>query len=149
MYFAGDLKQNENNLRVAVEKKLQGNHNVIWHDSVHSHKNGIVGKKIHAKIYAQEDGRNSVVKLVKQFPLSANIQDIDIEHVDSCLRKDYEFPDPDLAIYCGKVFSLFGCPPWQIRITEFLNVRSHHNVNVYNFIDLLKKYSKCEQRLGK
>lgn len=136
-------------MHAIVEKTLGKNYSVIWHNSLHVHKNGVTGRKIHAKVYTQENGRDSVVHLAKRLSLSTKVEDINIQYMDNCLRKDYEFPDPDLGIYCGKMFSLFGCPPWQVRVTEFLNIRSHHNVSVYSFIELLKRYNKCEQRLGK
>lgn len=104
---------------------------------------------MHVRIFVQEDGRDNIVKLTKALAMNTTIHNINITHVDKCLRKYYEFPDPDLGIYCGKTFSLFGYPPWQIRVTEFLNIKSHHNINVYDFIELLQRYSKREQRLGK
>lgn len=75
--------------------------------------------------------------------------DIDIKTVDKYLNGSYEFPDPDMGIYCGKSFFLYGYPPWQIRITEFFNVKTHHNINHKQFINLMHKYCKCERRIGK
>lgn len=89
------------------------------------------------------------MNISKQLALSENVQNINIQNIDRCLRKYYEFPDPDLGIYFGNVFSLCGYPPWQIRVTEFLNLRSHNNVTIEMFVQVLHRFSKCEQRLGK
>ncbi|XP_039289093.1 dehydrodolichyl diphosphate synthase complex subunit nus1 [Nilaparvata lugens] len=60
-----------------------------------------------------------------------------------------EAPDPDLAIVCGPACSTFGFPPWQLRVTEFQHLQTHHKIKFRNFVSLLHRYSNCEQRFGK
>lgn len=130
------------------EKVKEGQH-VIWHGVSHGYKNGYSGLKVHVKLLTESDGRVNVVNATKMFAASERMQDINVECIDGCLRKQFEFPDPDLGIYCGKIFSLYAYPPWQIRVTEFFSIRTHHNFSANSFVELLRRYNKCEQRLGK
>lgn len=63
--------------------------------------------------------------------------------------KQYEFPEPEMGLVCGKIFSFCGYPPWQIRLTEFIKIGSLKEVTLSVFVDQLVKFGKCEQRLGK
>lgn len=99
------------------------------------------------KVLTESDGRVNVVNAAKEF--ADGERDINVGCIDGFLRKQYEFPDPDLGIYCGDVFSLYAYPPWQIRVTEFFSIRTHHNFSAKCFVEVLRKYNKCEQRLGK
>lgn len=127
-----------------------GDH-IIWHSAhTNSYKNGFVGRKIHLKVLSSFDGKQQFADVCKSLShRDIDLETININYLDNCLREHYEFPDPDLAIYCGKTFSLYDYPPWQISVTEFLNIKSHHNIHHVHFIDILSRYSKCEQRLGK
>lgn len=69
--------------------------------------------------------------------------------VDKHLRNNFVFPDPELALFCGSICSVYGYPPWQIRVTEFLSIGSHHSISSKTFVETLSTYSKTEQRLGK
>uniref|UniRef100_A0A7R9EQQ5 ditrans,polycis-polyprenyl diphosphate synthase [(2E,6E)-farnesyldiphosphate specific] n=1 Tax=Timema bartmani TaxID=61472 RepID=A0A7R9EQQ5_9NEOP len=75
--------------------------------------------------------------------------EIDQDLVGSLIQSEVNIPDPDLAIYCGKTCSTFGLLPWQIRVTEFLHLPTHHNINVKEFVSLLDRFGCCEQRFGK
>lgn len=122
----------------------------MWHGETSKYKNGYTGMKIHVKILTESDGRMNIVNLNKLLATSDKEQHtVDVDCIDHCLRKQFEFPDPDIGVYCGKVFSLYAYPPWQIRVTEFINLRTHHNVTPTSFIELLRSYSMREQRLGK
>lgn len=130
--------------------QIKGNDDhVIWYtDQKSTYKNGFVGNKIHVKIMNEEDGRKSVVNLVKNLS-SKNFNKIYIDDVSSHLLKYYQFPDPDMGLICGDVFTLFNYPPWQIRLTEFFKLDNVKYITHQVFLDLLSTYSKCEQRLGK
>ncbi|RZF40000.1 hypothetical protein LSTR_LSTR002403 [Laodelphax striatellus] len=69
-------------------------------------------------------------------------------YLEDVLMKRIDAPDPDLAIICGAACSSRGFPPWQLRITEFLHLQSHHKIKFKNFVSLLQRYSNCEQRFG-
>lgn len=146
--FLGILKKTETKFQEAVKKKKPDCCYVIWHDSENSYKNGITGRKIRIRTLSITDGQKSVVDVTKQL-CSYNGNKIDKHHLDSLLKDNYAFPDPDLGFYCDKVFSLHGYPPWQIRTTEFLCFGTHHGIRSHTFINTLHRYSKTEQRLGK
>lgn len=75
--------------------------------------------------------------------------DINVQTVNEDLIKYYEFPDPDMGILCGNIFSFCNYPPWQMRLTEFFRLKSCRDLSFSVFLDFLVKFSKCEQRLGK
>lgn len=125
------------------------NDHVIWYtDEKSTYKNGYIGNKIHVKIINKEDGRKSVVSLVKNLAVQ-DFKKIDIDKINYHLLKQYQFPDPDMGLICGNVFTLFNYPPWQVRLTEFFKLNHIKDISIPVFLDLLGKFSKCEQRLGK
>lgn len=89
------------------------------------------------------------MNLCKKIALDEVKTDFSIRSINEGLLKEFEFPDPDLGLYCGNNFNLHNYPQWQIRVTEFLNVKSHHNITLDMFIQMLLRYNRCEQRLGK
>lgn len=97
---------------------------------------------------SKEDGRKSVVNLVKNLVLQ-DLKKIDIDTTNDYLSKDYIFPDPDMGIVSCDVFTLFNYPPWQLRLTEFFQLSYLNDITLPMFLDLLRRFSKCEQRLGK
>lgn len=125
------------------------NDNIIWYsDQTSTYKNGFVGNKIYVKIITEEDGRKSVVNLIRNLT-SQDFKKIDIDEVNSYLLKQYQFPDPDMGLICGNVFTLFNYPPWQLRLTEFFKINHINDITLPVFLDLLQQFNKCEQRLGK
>lgn len=94
------------------------------------------------------DGRLGVLNVIKNYA-SNSISDFTIEDFHESLRDKFQFPDPDVGICFGKTFCLQGYPPWQIRVTEFFHEATHHGFKFDEFIKLLFRYSKCEQRYGK
>ncbi|XP_072377764.1 dehydrodolichyl diphosphate synthase complex subunit nus1-like [Diabrotica undecimpunctata] len=70
-----------------------------------------------------------------------------LENINIILRQ-YEFPDPEMAIICGKKLNIYNYPSWQLRLTEFFKVNKV-NITFPVFVEKLEKYSKCEQRVGK
>lgn len=125
------------------------NDHVIWYtDEKFSYKNGFIGNKIHVKVINEEDGRKSVVNFVKNCSIQ-DFEKIDIDKINDGLLKQYQFPDPDMGLICGNVFTLFNYPPWQIRLTEFFKLNHIKDITIPVFLNLLVKFSKCEQRLGR
>ncbi|XP_063979569.1 dehydrodolichyl diphosphate synthase complex subunit Nus1 [Diachasmimorpha longicaudata] len=112
--------------------------------------NGFTTTKIHFLSY--ENGKHEIIELTKELSHAVTkgllkTNEIDINLMDEKLH--FNFPDPDLAIVCGKTFSTFGLLPWHIRVTEFIHLSTHHHVSHQNFMDILVKYGCCEQRYGK
>ncbi|KAJ8985079.1 hypothetical protein NQ317_019763 [Molorchus minor] len=145
----GLLKKNEDELQYEISKRKLKEDHVIWHKGSEStYKNGFIGRKVHVKIVSEEDGKDSVVNLTKKLSQTKNIN-FNIEDISEQLQKQYEFPEPDLGFVCGKTFSLYNYPPWQIRVTEFLSIGSHRDITFSFFLNMLDQYGKCEQRWGK
>lgn len=76
--------------------------------------------------------------------------DINIPLVDECLRTILpEYSDPDLGIYFDEHCCTYGLSPWHIRLTEFARIKLDASLKIENYLQILYKYSKCEQRFGK
>ncbi|XP_044261987.1 dehydrodolichyl diphosphate synthase complex subunit Nus1 isoform X2 [Tribolium madens] len=145
--YKGSLRKYEDKLQEIVEEKRHESDHVIWHSTPDFvHKNGFTGRKIHVKLLESKDGRETIANLTKTLISAANI---DLLQFENGLKRQFEFPDPDLGVCCGKTFSLYGYPPWQIRVTEFLTLKTHHNITFETFLHLLYRFNKCEQRYGK
>ncbi|CAO3626277.1 unnamed protein product [Cunninghamella echinulata] len=75
---------------------------------------------------------------------------INVQLVDGFMQETMS--DPELMIiYDGlphNYVSTNGYFPWHIRLTEFLNVTSYHQLNYTLFSSCLYRYSKVEQRFG-
>ncbi|XP_050313647.1 dehydrodolichyl diphosphate synthase complex subunit Nus1 [Anthonomus grandis grandis] len=144
----GNLKKNQDKLEKLLAQRIQPEDHIIWHPNF-TFKNGFVGRKIHIKVFSKEDGKDEVANLTRSMCTKLADQQISINLIDEQLQRRYEFPDPDLALYCGQFLMFCGYPPWQIRVTEFLSIKTHHRIKYKTFLKKLCVYGKCEQRLGK
>lgn len=112
--------------------------------------NGLTNAKcIHIKTYTLADGRQALIETTKEISEKNKSEDVTPELIDREVRRHYAFPDPNLALYCGKQLNLFGYPPWFIKFTEFVNVRTFHNITQQCFLNILGFYSRVDQKLGK
>ncbi|XP_011296904.1 dehydrodolichyl diphosphate syntase complex subunit nus1 [Fopius arisanus] len=112
--------------------------------------NGFTSTKVHFLSY--DNGKHGIIEFTKELSHAVSqgflkTSEIDIKLIDEKLQ--YNFPDPDLAIVCGKTFSTFGVLPWHIRVTEFVHLSTHHDVTQQDFMNILVRYDRCEQRYGK
>ncbi|KAK3912625.1 Dehydrodolichyl diphosphate synthase complex subunit NUS1 [Frankliniella fusca] len=148
---SGQLKKNKS----ALDKALVSACKVKSHiPKTNGYLNGYAGKQFpHIMLLDISDGKPGIVRAAKQIceeVLSKEISpsEIDLELFSKYVMKESGVPEPELAFYCGDTFSLYGFLPWHSRITEFLPLHSHHNVSVRTFVNLIRRYNKCEQRLG-
>lgn len=98
------------------------------------------------------DGQHSLIDATNHFISSKSVtsNNVTIEQIDNYLSERLgSIPDPDLAVYCGDTCATYGLLPWQVRVTEFVNLKTHHDVTVDDFFSILEFYGKCEQRFGK
>ncbi|XP_008487125.1 dehydrodolichyl diphosphate synthase complex subunit nus1-like, partial [Diaphorina citri] len=65
------------------------------------------------------------------------------------LQEKCPLPDPEVAIVIGRKLSSYGLLPWNIRLTEFFQFDNYYDISASKFKNILRKYSKCEQRYGK
>jgi len=100
-----------------------------------------------------------ICKQIKQNKLKLNEINSDLLHN---YLKPSKFPDPDLMLYCGSgtdsffnaannfldCYFLCGFSPWHIRLTELFTLSKSNNFYCEDFVSVLRKYSKTEQRYG-
>lgn len=138
--------------------------NVVWGPDYQSqedirfpYRNGF-RRHIVINLYSSEDGYGIFNKLLHDETSKKiadedvlNSKDITIEQLDKKLSKYYgNIPDPELAIYFGRVTCTAGLLPWQIRLTEFIQISYKLNqMSLDKYLRVLYKYAKCEQRYGK
>ena len=89
----------------------------------------------------------SIAQKVKSGDL--NVDAIDDQYIDSTLRSNLGFKDPDLLIRFGLTSSNLGFLPWHIRLTEIHDIPTHLDVECWDLFLVLLRYSKCEQRFGR
>lgn len=144
--LSGILQKHHNKLEKEVSKKIAENDHIVWHNTPGStYKNGFIGRKIHIKLLSKCNGKPNIALVARNLCDSKLTSD----SLDQELHRDYDFPDPDLGLCCGGVLSFFDYPPWQIRVTEFLRLKTHHRLRYSEFLEKLYVFGKCEQRFGK
>lgn len=83
------------------------------------------------------------------FQLSKSDSNISSTIIEQKLATQCPLPDPEVAIVIGRKLSSYGLLPWNIRLTEFFQFNNYYDISVSKFNNILKKFSKCEQRYGK
>uniref|UniRef100_W5UCZ9 ditrans,polycis-polyprenyl diphosphate synthase [(2E,6E)-farnesyldiphosphate specific] n=1 Tax=Ictalurus punctatus TaxID=7998 RepID=W5UCZ9_ICTPU len=106
------------------------------------------------KVWSPDDGKLGIVRAAQQLckaveQKESTSKDITVSVLDSLLRESKNIPDPELVLKFGPVESTLGFLPWHIRLTEFISLPSHKDVSYDDFLCALRRYSTCEQRLGK
>lgn len=135
------------------EKKSKGI-NVVLKDSSYKYENGITyPKNFCVQLLSEEDGKADIVASAKRIATDLcdnNIKpkDINIDLVNNSLKAIENVPDPELVVQFGSVYTLQGFLPWQTRLSEILNVKTHKKICYRKFHALLLQFSKCQQRFG-
>lgn len=151
----------------SIEQHMQrsDSENIVWgpnHQTMPDDKTGIkfphrngYKKHIVVNLYSSEDGHAKFDQLLTRElcepSAMCETKQITIDKVDETLSKLFGLiPDPDLAVYFGTTCCTMGFMPWQIRLTEFIQL-SHklHNLSLDKYLRVLYKFAKCEQRFGK
>uniref|UniRef100_A0A670ICK9 Solute carrier family 35 member F1 n=1 Tax=Podarcis muralis TaxID=64176 RepID=A0A670ICK9_PODMU len=78
-------------------------------------------------VLSSEDGKTDIVKAAQKFcHLVAQKQkkctDLDMDVLENLLTSTNGFPDPELILKFGPVDSVLGFLPWQIRLTEIVEL---------------------------
>lgn len=87
---------------------------------------GFVGKPFpHVTLLDISDGKAGIVRVARQLCEKAHAKEIqpsevNLESIHEYVMKDAGVPEPDLAMYCGDICSIYGFLPWHSRVTEFL-----------------------------
>lgn len=119
------------------------------------HRNGYK-RHIVVNLYSSQDGHEKFNQLLTQELLGAdkseacNNENITVDLIEEKLSKLYGyFPDPDLGVYFGSFCCTQGFLPWQIRLTEFIQISYKlRSLSLQKYVNVLYKYAKCEQRFG-
>lgn len=133
--------------------------NVVVKDSKIKYENGITEpKQFCVQLLSESDGREDVANAAraiiddfKKKRKKSEYEDdrVTVDEISSYLKGMNGVPDPDLIVYFGQTLSLQGYPPWQSRLSEIVHLRSHKHITYKEFYKVLKRYSRCEQRVGK
>jgi len=99
-------------------------------------------------VYRKEDGVDSLGDVAREL-YSAGAKNITLPELRDVMSVRIKAPDPDLAVVCGEVLSLYAFLPWHCRITQIESLDSHHGLTRPQYLSLLYKYSHSEQRYGK
>ncbi|CAJ0603417.1 unnamed protein product [Cylicocyclus nassatus] len=98
------------------------------------------------QLLSAECGRPKLVDTCRE--LSSSKSRITTECISSHLAKHYALCEPDLLIQVGTIPSLCGYPPWCLRVTEIVPVRSLP-CSRYAFSECVEAFSRRDIRLGK
>ncbi|XP_031827378.1 transport and golgi organization 14 isoform X2 [Nomia melanderi] len=153
----GFLVKNESFLKHEIEKRRPDlvDH-ISWSKPKRAFKqNGMTGSKLKTRVtlLCALDGKTEIVTLTKNLAEAVVTGTIKSEEINADLLNEKlnsrDLPDPDIGLIYGRVCCTYGVLPWQTRITEFFTLPVHYSLSVKDFMYLLKKYNKCEQRYGK
>ena len=158
--------KHEETFHKQVQQRKDSDEQIVWgpkyqfeKNITFPHKNGYK-RHIVVNLYAAVDGKDVLGKIIKDDLCASaskkanNIKNIynniTVDLIDDKLRTvSGKVPDPDVAIYFGGFCSTFGLLPWQIRLTEFIRVSwTQQDLKLENFLGVLYKFAKVEQRFG-
>ncbi|XP_030021203.2 dehydrodolichyl diphosphate synthase complex subunit nus1 [Manduca sexta] len=154
----GELKKNEEKLFQAVERNKRGIPGCIkWADKpdLNGYTNGIQAHTVIVNIFSSYDGRPTIAQCIRQLAeekikYSRKSNEFTAQEFDEVLKFIYpSIPDPEVILYTGPLCTTRGALPWQIRLSEFIQLSKDHSVNIDSFVGAMYKYNKCDQRFGK
>ena len=110
---------------------------------------------VHLNIFTSKDGKLTVAQCIRQIAedrviCSRESEEYTAQELDIALKSIYpSIPEPELVLYTGSLCCTHGLLPWQIRLSEFVQLSIDHSVNIDSYIGALYRYNKCDQRFGK
>lgn len=122
---------------------------------LNGYTNGMQAHTIYINIFSSKDGKPTVARCIRQIAegsiiCSRETEEYTAQELDKALMSMYpSIPDPELVLYSGPLCCTQGLLPWQIRLTEFVQLSTDHSVNIDRYIGALYRYNKCDQRFGK
>ncbi|XP_028165812.1 dehydrodolichyl diphosphate synthase complex subunit Nus1 [Ostrinia furnacalis] len=157
--ITGELKSNEEKLFLEVEKCKKGIPGCIkWSKlpNLNGYTNGTQAHTVTVNIFTSSDGRPKIAQCISDIANNKVIcrresEEYTAQELGEALAVMYPpaIPDPELILYSGSLCSSHGFLPWQVRLTEFVQVSIDHCINVNSYLGALYKYNKCDQRFGK
>lgn len=156
--FSGELKENEEKLFLEVEKCKKGIPGCIkWSKmpNLNGYTNGTQAHTVTVNIFTSHDGRPKIAHCIRDIAnnkvsCKREAEEFTAQELGDALALFYpSIPDPDVILYTGSLCSAHGFLPWQLRLTEFVQLSTDHCINVNSYVGALYKYNKCDQRFGK
>lgn len=156
--ITGELKENEEKLFLEVEKNKKGVPGCIkWYKKpdLNGYTNGMQAHTVYINIFSSKDGKPTVTQCIREIAAdrvkcSRESNEYTAQELDNALKLMYpSIPDPELVLYTGPLCCTHGLLPWQIRLSEFIQLSIDHSVSIENYIGALYRYNKCDQRFGK
>lgn len=139
-------------MREQVEKVREDSDQIIWAEDFNDtkkpipHKNGFKRRVIVNFFGPNDAGKSVVVRAAQSITKNYRaglINEITMDVLEEHMKDSFfGLPDPELALYFGKVCCTFGLSPWHIRLTEFHRLQTQATVTAEHFLYALYKYSK-------
>lgn len=158
LFFTGNLKKREEELFLEIEKNKKGIPGCIkWANKpdLNGYTNGVQSNTIFINIFSSNDGKPRISECIKliakgELKCEKNSEEFTVQEFGDTLQQiNPAVPDPDLVLYTGPLCCTYGFLPWQIRLTEFVQLSVDSNLNINSYLGALYKYNKCDQRFGK
>lgn len=112
------------------------------------YKNGLM-KELSVNFFSPYDSKRKMAEIVQQIAADdCSAENISIDYLNKQFKQIVN-PDPELAIYFGKICCTYGFLPWHIRLTEFIGLTTQNDLTINTFLKTLYKFARCEQRFGK
>ncbi|XP_054718850.1 dehydrodolichyl diphosphate synthase complex subunit nus1-like [Uloborus diversus] len=117
-------------------------------------KNGHKTENMQVYLLTCGDGKQQIIKAARCFCTDAKnnpalLENFHAKNFEKYLKGMINIPDPEMILLFGERRGLIGYLPWHIRLSEIIFHPTHHNMHFKEFQEVLLRYSKCEQRLGK
>jgi dehydrodolichyl diphosphate syntase complex subunit NUS1 len=130
---------------------------------------------LHIVVFSREDGKEAIVQVARDIckesrenknPNSDKVEGdlgqlesnypVSESKIDSMLSFAHGLSnlppgissEPEVLVILGDTRSTFHFPPWNIRLTEMHWVPKLPRIESNDFLDVLRKYSRCQQRHG-
>jgi len=111
-------------------------------------------RSVSISLLDRSDGKQDIVRAART--LGRDVSDrqlrreeIDLDVVESRLRTNKHLPDPCVLVRLGRLASNVDFLPWQTRLTEMYSIETPSQVSPRSFNTIIRKFSRCEQRVGK
>eukprot|EP00052_Salpingoeca_macrocollata_P013179 m.103039 g.103039 ORF g.103039 m.103039 type:complete len:236 (+) comp18810_c0_seq1:52-759(+) len=145
--YRGQLKTNE----TLLLEYIQRTHTQLSqsHDRKFCIVSGVVSGEDDAstlQVLGPDSGRSSIVKATIALS-TKNCSEITVDDLDQQLK--LATPDPQLVVLFGENECLYSLLPWQLRLSEIVNVPTHRHLCLQTLHQAYHKFSKCQQRFGK
>lgn len=128
---------------------------IVWHTDLNEFNNEEQKLQNDCHIYLLDgtNGRTELVKAAQDLCMQVKRSDLKPNEIDEDVVSQTErlakIPEPELMFRVGPVESYVNCLPWHIRLTEMHQLDTIKRIHFDKFFNVLKAYSKCEQRFGK